>query len=426
MNTLQTQAFLVILTLVLSTGLYCQRLANGSWTYQLVKSENVKKIVKFWHFNPNFQEEEFPKIAVQNEQIYWLNGSKPRTLPLPSAFVRSVSSRVGKYLGLMSISEEAKEKVDDRIFHLQIFSTTGEKLYEIKRTQHYDDSIPSVAISDEDGSVVLGKNTVGNAWFYHRTGSLNLEIDLFDDDSYGLERVLQMDFTKDGRNLVILASKRGASPIGSGVPNPSGEPYLFLFELDGSELWRRPLAEFNAGQTVIAPNGQYIVASSYTTDFRGNIKKRTFIFDHRGKEIKSLDLLFRMADFSPDSKYLLLAERTLAKVVELASRKVLWSYNISRKQGMIVAVALSNNQEYSVLLLAKNVFKEGAFIFTHPQLVVLNRSGKIMQEISVEGESFYTPALRFSGDHQYIILGLKDSYRIYGIVANEFKMQHEN
>jgi hypothetical protein len=417
MYKLQTKIFLAILTLFLPSGLYCQGLAGGSRKYQLLKSVNVKTPVKIWHFTSNFPEQAVPKIAVQQKQIHWLDGTTPETLPLPSGYVRSVFSRAGNYLGLLSISKAVKENPEDRILQLQIFSSTREKLYEIKITKHFDDPLPSVAISDKDGSVVLRQSAVGRLWFYNRNGSLNRDVVLFEDASYDLERVLQMEFTKDGQSLAVLASKRGASPIGSGVPNPSGEPHLILFNLNGEELWRRSLPEFNAGQIAMAPDGQYITVSSYTTDLQGTIKKRTVIFDERGQVITSLDFLFRNADFSPESKYLILAERTVAKVVELPTGKVLWTHNVSRRQGMITEAALSKNGEFGVLLLAKNEFKEGAFIFTNPWVVVLNRSGRVMQQIKIEGQSFYTPALKFSEDNQYLILGLKDSYRIYGIVT---------
>lgn len=417
MYPLQTTLFLFILALFLPSGLYCQRFAKGSLQYQLVKAENVGKPVKFWHFNSNFPEQAVAKIAVQEEQINWLDGTTPETLPLPPGYVRSVFSRVGNYLGFLSISKGVKEEPEHKILQLQIFSSTREKLYEIKIRKHFDDPLPSLAISDKDGSVVLGQSATGRLWFYDRSGSLNREVVLFRNHAYDLERVLQMEFTKDGLSLAILASKRGASPIGSGVANPSGEPHLFLFNLNGEEFWRQPLPEFNPGQIAISPDGQYIIASSYTTDLQGNIEERTIIFTEHGQKIKSMALLFRNAEFSPESKYLILAERTVAKVITLPGGDVLWMHNISHKQGMITDAALSKNGEFGVLLLAKNEFKEGAFIFTHPQLVVLNRTGKIIQEIDLEGESFYTPALKFTGDHKYIIIGFRDSYRIYGIAT---------
>ncbi|NIT56708.1 MAG: hypothetical protein GWN00_10885, partial [Aliifodinibius sp.] len=170
---------------------------------------------------------------------------------------------------------------------VDIYSSSGEKRYSLNRNQYYDDSIPSVVISDLDGSVIMGQNTVGKLWFYDQDGELRREVELFPDASYDLERILHLDLSEDGTRLAVVASKRGASHLGSKAPHPSGEPHLFLLTHTGDELWKKALPDFNSSATAISKNGDHLIANSYTVDIPGNLQKQSLLFNDNGERIAS-------------------------------------------------------------------------------------------------------------------------------------------
>ncbi|NIR70116.1 hypothetical protein GWN42_30175 [candidate division KSB1 bacterium] len=352
-------------------------------------------------------------VAVQENQIRWMNDVGSKMLDLPEGYLNTAFSKVGHYFGVIHLIEPPKKNNRNKILQIDIYTSSGEKRYSLNRNQYYDDSIPSIVISNLDGSVIMGKNSVGKLWFYREDGELSKQVELFPDASYDLERILHLDLSEDGARLAVVASKRGASHLGSEAPHPSGEPHLFLFTHNGDELWRKALPDFNSSATAISKNGDHIIANSYTVDTQGNLQKQSLLFNDNGERIASFDLLFKYAHFSPDSRFLILAENTKAHVVELSTGRTVWSDNVSRKQGMITAVRLANNADVAVLLIAKNEFREGGFVFTNSRLRVLDRSGALHQDIAIKDEIFRKPALKLSPDHRHITVGFENSYRIY-------------
>ena len=408
-----TKAFIFFFFFPLSSELYCQKRITHSLRYELTTSKNVGRPVKSWLFSKRIEKTGLPSVAVQDKQIKWISDVESKSLDLPKGYLRTVFSKGGNYFGIISLIESLKTSNRNKILQVEIYTSTGEKLYSQSRNQYYDDSIPSVIISDLDGSIIMGQNSIGKLWFYHQDGELSREVELFVEASFDLERVLHLDLSEDGASLAVVASKRGASQLGSKAPNPSGVPHLFLFTRSGDEVWRKALPEFNTSATAISEHGDFLIANSYTVDMRGNIKKTTSLFDNHGETVASFDLLFKYAHFSPDSEFLILAENTKARMVELSTGRTVWSHDISRKQGMITAVRLASNAAVAVLLVAKNEFKKGAFVFTNSRLEVFDRFGALHQEIAIKDETFKKPVLKLSPDHQHIVVGFESSYHIY-------------
>lgn len=408
-----TKAFIFFFSLPLSSELYCQKRITPSLRYEITTSQKVGRPVKSWLFPEQIEKGGLPIIAVQDKQIKWIRNVESKSLDLPDGYLTTLFSKGGNYFGIISLIESLKTSNRNKILQIEIYTSAGEKLFSLSRNQYYDDSIPAIVISDFNGSMIMGQNSIGKLWFYHQDGELSREVELFSDASFDLERTLHLDLSEDGTSLAVAASKRGASQLGSKAPKPSGEPHLFLFTRSGDEVWRKTLPDFGTSAAAISERGDFLIANSYSVDMRGNIKKTTSLFDNHGARIANFDLLFKYAHFSPDSEFLILAENTKARVVELSTGQTAWSHNISRKQGMITVVRLANKAAVAVLLVAKNEFKNGEFVFTNSRLEVFDRFGALHQEIIVKDETFKIPALRLSPDHQKIIVGFENAYYIY-------------
>lgn len=376
--------------------------------FELVKSENFAKSINNWQF-PTAK----PVIAVENKQITWQSTSETNQFNLPDDVLRVIFSKNSNYFGIVRLTKFSESGKNNQKLRIEIYSANREKLYELERIHYYDDSFPLTAISDLDGSLIIGQNTTGELWFYDPNGSLLNKVQLFSDAEYDLERMLYADISKDGTVVAIAAGKRGASPAGSNAPNPSAEPHLFLFSIKGEKFWENPLPDFNTSATVISDKGQYIAVSSYTIDMGGNITKNAIIFDNTGKEIGHVNILFKQARFSPDSKSLILADNNVATVFDLTADSISWSHRISKKEGMIAAVDISNKGEIAALLVAKNEYKEGGFIFTNPQIKILDSNGKLLQELKMDDQEFEKPSLNLSDDAKNIFIGFKNAYQIY-------------
>ncbi|MFQ5772781.1 MAG: hypothetical protein ACE5HX_19755, partial [bacterium] len=393
----------------------CQNQLKMAGQYELVKYEKYAKPIKSWIFSASAENAILPTLFIQEQQLKWLNESELKILNLPEGYLHAVFSKGGQYFGLVSLTTSQKNRDRNKIWQLNIYAATGNHLYTIEKQQYYDDALPAVVLSDKNGSTILGQNTTGKLWFYGSNGELIRQVALFSDATYDLERIMYLDLSADGSRLAVVATKRGAAPSGTNVVNPSAEPHLLLFTQNGEEAWRQRLPEFNTAAAAISANGKYVIANSYTVDMQGQLNKTTSLFDQTGATIASYDLLFKLADFSPDAKFLILTENALAKLIELPTGKIVWNYQLAKNQGMITAARLSNNGEFAVLLVAKNEYRDNSFIFTKAKLKVLDFTGKLYQEIDLKDETFEKAQLKFSPDHQNIFIGFKNSYRVYEV-----------
>ncbi|MFQ5706454.1 MAG: hypothetical protein ACE5HO_03345 [bacterium] len=410
-----TKLICVSFCVALPSALLSQQQTEPTVRFELLASRDFHQPVKSWLFPPRAAEPGFAAVAVQQEQIRWFNGAPPKKLSLPAGYLSTVFSEHGRQFAVVSLRQTEKAGNGDKFLRLELYdSATTEKLYSLNQKQYFDDSLPVVVVSNQKGLVILGRNSTGTLRFYGQHGVLNKEVTLFPGAAYDLERSLYLDLSEDGTLLAVGASKRGGAPWGAEAPNPSGEPYLFLFTPFGEQLWSAPLPGFNTAATAISAHGEVIVANCYTVDQQGQVNKQSLLFSQDGKRTGSFDLLFKYAAFSPDAKYVLLAENNAATLVQSASGQIVWTERLPRSQGMIAAIGLSNAGEYAALLMAKNQFQQGVFLFTKPRVKVVDRAGQLQQEIDLEGESFEKPVLELSADHRHLVVGFGNSYRIYG------------
>ncbi len=415
---MKTKMHLILLLLapvLLVTDLSCQVLPKRSAPYRQLQMLPMQQEVQAWKFlhaesaaGPAYLALEPDRIVLQSDT------GAAKSIPLPPHFVEFSASRSGRDFGVVSVVSRSKNPRTEKIVHLRVYSLSGNPLYDLKRPRYFDEPMPSYVISDADGRAIIGVNATGQLYFYDTGGNLLREVTLFRDAEYDLERILQMDVSEDGNSVAVLASKRGSAPLDSDAPNPSGEPHLFLFDREGRELWRKPLPETSAGQLALSPDGQYLLASTYSVDMKGHIFKGTSIVDRNAREIGRVTALFRVADFAPAAHLAFLADRNRAVLIDLKTGTARWEYLLSRKQGMIAAVDLAHDAEQVVLLAAKNQYEGHRFVFTDPLVFILDGTGKEIQSIQVEDAKFLSPALMLNENDGKIYLGFSRSLQIYG------------
>jgi hypothetical protein len=378
-------------------------------SYKLSKTEIFSESVKGWLFV------EGSIISVGDKQMNWLTTFDQKKIDFEDEYLKTIFSKSANYYAILTLRSDPQKNSPDKILGVEVFTFSGKSIYSLERPQYFDESLPLVLLSDQTGAVIICYNDTGEVWFYDGKGTLIHKIQLFPDAEYDLEKILSVDISEDGSLLAIAAGKRGASPAGSTASNPSAESHLFLFDSSGEEIWREKLPEYNTMSTSISGDANYIAVNSYTISTNGELNKRALVFDKNGGEILETDLLFKYNQFSSDSKFLLIAENSQARMLDLDNEKIVWNYQISPNEGMICDVALSRSGQVSALLIGKNEFRNGEFIFNDATIEVFNASGKLMQNIDLLNQDFYTPALEISADAREIFVGLKNSYQIYRV-----------
>lgn len=353
------------------------------------------------------------QIAITDNQLMFLDSQESETLSLPADYFKTSFSRNGKYFAIQTLDPKESLAKVDRDLALTIYSDINQELYRLNRKVYYDHTFPAVAVSGNDGSVVLGESDSGVLWFYDGNGNLLREVVLFPDAEYDLEKVLDIDLSEDGSRVAIVASKRGASPAGSTAPNPDSESYLFVFNQEGLELWRKDLPELNSSEVVISPDGQMITTNSYTISTDGRLDTRALIFNQQGNILGETDLLFKQACFSRDSQFLLLANNQEVHLLNLINGTLLWRKNLPVSAGIIVDLDIASDGELLVLLRAVTEWDGRQFVYRKPVLTVHDRKGAEIQNLTFSNEGHPKPVVRFSEEGNTLLIGLGNSLYWY-------------
>ena len=94
----------------------------------------------------------------------------------------------------------------------------------------------------------------GEVWFYNGEGNLLRHNFLFPGSDYDLEKILQISFSADGRQVTMAATRKGMAPVDADVRDPSAHPFLFLFAPDGALRWQKALPGYMLQSMAASPD----------------------------------------------------------------------------------------------------------------------------------------------------------------------------
>src|SRR4030042_2519682 len=225
----------VSLSSVLAGFLSAQESVSKNALYDLIDEKEITTSASSWFFTASRQ------IALTTDQIVFLRDREMEIFSLPLQYLKTSFSNKGPYFVIQTLNPlKSLEKID-RELTLTIYSDINQESYRIIRKVYYDHSLPAVAISGADGSMVLGENDSGELWFYDGNGNLLRQVVLFPEAEYDLEKVLDVDISEDGSRVAVVAGKRGGSPAGSNAIDANPGTPLFFFSREGKGIWRQKL-----------------------------------------------------------------------------------------------------------------------------------------------------------------------------------------
>ena len=396
---------------LLNSYLFAQPAGRSDPKYHLETTVTVPVVAQEWVFSGTTPTR-FHLQSRDKRLLRTVSGGDFDDVPLENTgdLIAVTASRAAGYFAVIGLKSEDKET---KVLLITIFTEHNQRLYQLRWPRHFDASYPLLRVSDQDGSLVVGDAATGRVLFYDNGGRLTQTHVLFPGATYGLERVMAMDMSLRG-DLVVVAGKRGASPLGSSALQPSAEPEVIMYAPGGTKRWRKKLTETNVADVAISADGHFLAASAYSVGSRGNVRKSTLLLTEEEREIAAIDLLPKQMQFSSDSKFLILAENQRAGLIATASGKMLWSKRVSRSDGMIAALALPDGAEVTTLLLARNEFRGDHFGFVRGRLRFLDLNGRRAQEdIILNTEAVVMPALTLTPDAGKLVVGFEKSYQIY-------------
>ncbi len=382
--------------------------ANTRFILRMEETLSVQPAVYF-HFDTLATGDLYPSIVITGKEIQFRSagGQVRKSVRVPPS-TSIVPTASGKFVGLLRLegSLERPTSVATQVF--QVYDQNGTRLYEIRQPVRYDDPFGQFYLSNLDGRCVVADPGRGVVQFYDRKGKLLRKVDLFADDSYDLERTLVAAFSEDGRRVALATMKRAPAPPVDGRPAMRGEPHLFIFAPDGTELHRLPLPGDVVQELAIAPDASSAAVATYGMDLSDS---RTTLFDAQGRKIGSVDLLFRHAAYSADGTKLLLAENHRMVLLSSRTAKVQWDWSMESMEGTVVAIGLSPSATMAAALLARTEFQAGEFLMSGAQLTLLDGAGKLLTTRLFPLEMFRRAYLALS--EKEVALGIDSGYKIY-------------
>jgi len=396
-------AFLVILLFFYhSTVIVAQENSQGKNTLKAVKILNTQKEVRRWeHLQPSSGANTCFLSLDKNEIVVRID-SEIQRLPLPNHFYNIVASRSGKYFAILQLFPDKKGENGNRQLHISVYSANARPAYAVNVPLYSRDIIPFCLLSDRDGALILGESPIGRLVFYTAEGQVERTVNLFPDAEFDLERFLQIALSSDGEKIAVLASKRGASPVDSDAPNPSGEPHLFLFNADGLERWNKPLPQSTPQNVAISPDGNSILAAGYSSFLDGRVEKSTQLLGKNNTLVKSFSLLFRTVDFSPQTNQILLADRSTIHQIDIRNGNVIREESFPSEEGLITSARFNSTGSQIFILTAQSRFESGRFIFQQPLLHILDTKGAQIQKLSFPDDDFFKPLLDVQNEQVFI------------------------
>ncbi|MEL6822125.1 MAG: hypothetical protein AAFP70_10210 [Calditrichota bacterium] len=313
--------------------------------------------------------------------------------------VKQVVSPQGNWFALAHMEMSKNSHIT-----VSVYSSDGTQRYQLKRPNAIDMPIPGLHIDERDGSIVLSDAAEARLFFYGPSGTLLETIEIYENASYDLERVIDVSVAAETGQIAVAAGKHGASPAGSSAPNPDADPQLFLFNADRTLVWSRELPGYNLLSCVISPDGKFIAAGSYTVHTNKPMERVSSVIDMNGQIYYSNQRLFKNAAFSNDSRTLLLTENQHAQLIDLTTASQVWQKTIPRESGIILERAVHPQGKESALLLAKQTFKDNAFHFEKPSLLRLNKQGEAISTRGMESSPAGVIAIHYSPDGTFNLM----------------------
>jgi len=343
-----------------------------------------------------------------------------------------VYSKQGKYLVLEETLREAEKGVKNGIHALRLINNQNRIVWEKTEEFGYEDETGSgmPLVSDKDGTSIRFRTP----WIfemYNSTGQLFKTVKLMEGKSSQINAFgYYCDWSEDGNYFAVLTQEKGAShgakkqfriPLRGprkgerieipAYPPSSGNPWVFLFDRFGNEIWHRRIPEYSANGIVVSPDGKYVIANGMTNTLT-EYKFGLHIFDREGNEINSFQEGHKCA-FSKDGNFVVLSDRSNVLFVELKQGNILWKKKFD-KYPFSCSVSANGNR---IAVLKANLKRYDCL---DPELSVYNHNGeKILEHVFTDNTCRIvagdTDRLKISDDGNVVVILFKDkmaSFRI--------------
>ncbi|NOZ61798.1 MAG: hypothetical protein GXO74_08950 [Calditrichaeota bacterium] len=377
---------------------------------KLVRQQKSATEIRQWLWRQSDDGNIFPFLRATREKVEFLGADFQVSAAyeyLPLSEIKSSPNN-----DVVAFIERTRDKndIEQRKFSYHVVRFDGREIFSVPYSCVADEPYPAIYVSDQ-GDALLVDGAKGEIKIFRGQPDPEKIIDLFSDDVYNFEKPIDAAMSGNGEWFSVVAQKHPSFFSKEKSNHVSGEPYLFLFSIDGEEQWRQPLEMTTGASTAISPSGTYVVASHYTPQINGAPELRTSIFSMDGKKILDVPLRFRFYKFSSNEKYLLLADTHALYRVDLG-RKDYLRYQIipAEENRLIVDFALGKNEKPAILT-GTAVFATDHFEFEQLKILQLSKSQTTTLDVDFANETMIFPSI-FVRKNQ-LAMGMTNGIKIF-------------
>ena len=197
----------------------------------------------------------------------------------------------------------AKNKIENSVWEISVFSTDSILKYKISKELPFDVPPPGISLNEKNGDMILNYSLDGFAEVYKNSGLNNFKIQHFEISKPNYERIILSAFT-DNEIILLFSSPEQEKAI------------LKKYKINGILIWEKKL-DFQFGYSLFALQSNGLIAFSIYNSFVNKLEAKTIIYNSIGNEIYSDEILAKKINFDLTINAFIFATQNSIKKVEL-------------------------------------------------------------------------------------------------------------
>ena len=289
---------------------------------------------------------------------------------LMTSLGRAQTSRSGAFHADIQIQDGAAKYPELSGWVATVSDEAGSVRYRLSKEVPYDVPYPALYLSDADGRSVVVSSFNGTIEYVDGRGNVTRVLTPFGEGTPEYERNIKCSIA--GERAAFLLS----SPLLSNAR-------VFMTDMDGDVVWTVDLEGTHAGEMFLASDGTHLVAGSYVAGVSPVFT--TVLLDGQGGRVRTIDMLFRHADISPENGKLALTDRNSILLTTTQPEAPVVRWSTDSRDRIITGVCFFD--AFIALTAEQILVEDGTPYYTDPHLTILNHQGMPQAERVLEGRS---------------------------------------
>ncbi|MDH3252537.1 MAG: hypothetical protein OEM41_07060, partial [Ignavibacteria bacterium] len=258
------------------------------------------------------------------------------------------------YFAVVRQSGDARGYPERNAWNASVFTHDGDRAFILSAEIPYDVPFPALYLSDTGEAIVI-HTFDGLIEYYDSHGARSATIRPFGEAEPQLEQIIKCSVA--GTRAAFLVS----SPLEENAR-------VFMSDFAGINLWAKEIPEQFAGEVFLSDDAGVVCAGAYSS--RQEISRTSVITDAEGRVLRTIPILFRCADVSPDNYLFALTERNAVLVGSVQDDRLEPARWTTASRSRIVTDVMFADGVVAAAVDSVDM-SDGSPVYRSPELVVI-------------------------------------------------------